>query len=75
MVWGKLGLSERGRETYKLNCEEAFKQRRACEKEGGSQYLKQTEKRGTCRRKKSKEKICKVTIVDIFWELAAGSKR
>ena len=41
-VEGNLDQEREGRETCKLYCEEAFKQRRACERRG-SQYLNDTE--------------------------------
>ena len=82
-VGGTFGTSDRGRETCKLHCEEAFRQRRESESRREANILK-TEKaqKGKCtgwitevswthRWKK------KVTILDVFfmWELAAGTKR
>lgn len=40
MGWGKLGPSERGRETCSLYCEKAFEQRRACERREEDSILK-----------------------------------
>lgn len=71
-------MSERGRETFKLYCEEAFKQRRACERREEANILKTRRKqnghaqerelrsRGLTDERKRKGNSCIVTILDIF---------